>query len=604
MSLNDENKIEQDSVQEDAVSETANEETQAKETQAKETPQKKDIQESTIFAKHTYNTKKPAKNGNLKRLIICIAAMLICVALVGGIFLIKGMIPEPKQESSLTASVADEDKITLLKKEDIVKPSTAVINGEEVEVDTNIESIYFINGYNEFTVKPYFVEAEKKDTTSSASTSSSAPSYKYDTKWYVEGIDKDLTVSSAIADKIRECLTLSAFMEIENNHGSVEEYHNYFGMKEKLTAGFVVKFNDGTDDLTVTVGIPLLTGEAYYVLTSLNDTVYAVRNSFAERYFCSTKEFADPTVIEPIVKTDANAGYFNQNGVLARFDKIKLSGEVFGNKTYEFGMSTGVSADYMPYKMTAPYNRPASDEFVGKILNIANMGLDATALYSYKITDNDIKECGFDNPKCVVELTVKDYSFKLVIGGSRNDETESMTAMVEGKTQAFGIKVDDIAFLVNASNDITKMFNQSFIREDIYTIKNFTIKTAEGTNTFNLTHTLRAGETDIYDTVVKKGDTVMQTQSFKLIYQRVLMLSLMEFVTEANRSNTVLTVTFEYIKGGEPKVVEFTESPDDIYHYVAWVDGTPLGEILKSSLDDVINCLNIYLEGGEVPDVW
>lgn len=595
MSLNDENKIEQTFGEEQAVEEVKTEDTSKKEV----------AQESTIFAKHTYNTKKPAKNGNIKRLMICIVAVLLCGALVGGIVLIKGMIPEPQKESSLTASAADEDKFVLLKKDDIVKPSTAVINGETVDVDTNIESIYFINGYDEFTVKPYFVEATQDTSSSSASTSSSASKYKYETKWYVEGIDKNLTVSSAIADKVKECLNLNAFKEIENNQGSVEEYHSYFGMKEKLTAGFVVKFNDGTEDLTVTVGIPLLTGEAYYMLTSLSDTVYAVKNSFAERYFCSTKEFADPTVIEPIVKTDANKDYFNQNGVLARFDKIKVSGEVFGNKTYEFGMSTGVSADYMPYKMTAPYNRPASDEFIGKILNIASKGLDATALYSYKITDNDIKECGFDKPKCVVELTVKDYSFKLIIGGNRNDETESMTAMIDGKTQAFGIDVDDIAFLVNASNDITKMFNQSFIREDIYKIKNFTVKTADGTtSTFKLTHTLRAGETDVYDTVVKKGDTVMQTQSFKLIYQRVLMLSLMEFVTEANRSNTVLTVTFDYIDGSQSKVVEFTESPDDIYHYVAWVDGTPLGEILKASLDDVIECLDIYLEGGEVPDVW
>lgn len=604
MSLNEENKIEKDSVENNAQEVNTEKAVCDESVKADDNKELTKATESTIFAKHTYNTKKPAKNGNIKRLIICAVAVLLCGVLVAGIILIKDMIPEKKNESFLTASVADEDKISLLKKEEIVKPSTTVINGEEVSVDTNIESVYFINGYDEFIVKPYFVEAEKKDATSSASTSSSAPSYKYDTKWYVEGIDKELTVSTAIADKVKECLTLNAFKEIENNQGSVEEYHKYFGMKEKLTAGFVVKFSDGTEDLTVTVGMPLLTGEAYYVLTSLSDTVYAVKNNFAERYFCSTKEFADSTVIEPIVQTDANKDYFNQNGTLARFDKIKLSGEVFGNKTYEFGMSTGVSADYMPYKMTAPYNRPASDEFVGKILNIASKGLNATALYSYKITDKDIKECGFDKPKCVVELTVKDYSYKLVIGGSRNDETESMTAMIEGKTQAFGIKVDDIAFLVNVSNDITKMFNQSFIREDIYTIKNFTIKTAEVTNTFNLTHTLRAGETDIYDTVIKKGDTVMQTQSFKLIYQRVLMLSLMEFVTEANRSNTVLTVTFDYIDGSASKVVEFTESPDDIYHYVAWVDGTPLGEILKTSLDDVIKCLEIYLEGGEVPDVW
>jgi hypothetical protein len=82
------------------------------------------------------------------------------------------------------------------------------------------------------------------------------------------------------------------------------------------------------------------------------------------------------------------------------------------------------------------------------------------------------------------------------------------------------------------------------------------------------------------------------------------MLSLLEFVTEAEKPEPVLKVTFNYIGDTKPRVVEFTESPDDIYHYVAWVDGTPLGEVLKSSVDDIINCLDTYLNGGTVSDTW
>ena len=66
----------------------------------------------------------------------------------------------------------------------------------------------------------------------------------------------------------------------------------------------------------------------------------------------------------------------------------------------------------------------------------------------------------------------------------------------------------------------------------------------------------------------------------------------------------MLTVKFDYIADGAPKVVEFTESPDDIYHYVAWVDGTPLGEVLRSSVTDIADCLDKYLSGEEVPDTW
>ena len=95
----------------------------------------------------------------------------------------------------------------------------------------------------------------------------------------------------------------------------------------------------------------------------------------------------------------------------------------------------------------------------------------------------------------------------------------------------------------------------------------------------------------------------MNTQSLKLIYQRVLMLSLTEYVLEEARTEPVFAVKFNFIEGGS-KLVEFTESPDDIYHYTAWVDGTPLGEVIKSSVTDIIDCLDTYLSGGTVPDTW
>ncbi len=623
MSLTDENKIKSDLEEEKESSNIKPEENaNTKESnEVKDSVEKKASTESTIFVKHTYNTKKPAQNGTKKRIIVCITAVVLCLAILFGIFAsngftFKGLFKKDEVAqmpsgpdgviSGVMSTTEDEGSISLMKKGDIIKPSTVTVDGQSVEVDTNIESVHFVNGLDEFTFKPSFVEAKKDDTTSSAATSSEGKTYLYDTEWYIEGIDKELTVSSAILKKIEECLTLSAVREVENTYSSIEEYKKAFGMQEKLVAGFVVKFNDGTPDITVTVGSSLAVGDANYMMTTYGehaDKIYVVKTSYAEHYVCSTKEFANGTMIEAINKEDeAFKSYLNHNKNLARFDKIKIYGEVFSGKTYEFEMSTGLSADYMPYKMIAPYARPANDEFISKILGFADKGLEATALYSYKIDETDIKECGFDKPKCVVELTIKDYSFKLIIGGSRNDGTESMTAMVEGKPQAFGIDVDDIAFLVGASNDITKMFNQKFIMEDIYTIKSVEIETADGKSLFELEHILREGETDVYDTVVKKGGNIMQTQSFKLLYQRVIALSMLEFVTEAPKVDPVLRVTFNYIEDYEPRVVEITEDPNDHYHYVAWVDGTPLGEVFKTSVQDIIDSLQVYLEGGNLSD--
>ena len=569
--------------------------------------------ESTIFTKHVYETKKPTNNGNKKRLIICIVAGVLCASIISSIFLVNRFLPNDNDQSSSTMSVLDEEIYTVLKKGDIIKPSKTMIDGKEYDIDTNIKAVHVVNGREECTLLNTFIKAKQdkvSDKTSSSesstasASSSDTPSYEYDTFWYVKDIDKGKIVSSSILETIEECLSINAFREMKNDFDSVEEYHEYYGMDQKLTAGMVVEFYDSTEKLQISVGASLASGEAYYFMTSLSDTVYVINSDYAQRYFFTVKEFADPEIVRPIVKTDDNSSYFNKNEELARFDKIKVTGDVFGGKVYEFKMNTGGSADYMPYKMTAPYNRPADNSFIAEILGFATDGLSATELYSYSATDKELEEYGFNNPKGIIELTVGGYSYKLKIGGSMNDGSESMTAMVDDKTQVFGISQDDLSFLINASNDVTKMFSQKFVMEDIYTIKSLEIGVSDGKYRFDLKHTPRDEEKKVFDTEVKLGNTVMETQSFKYLYQRVLMLSLLDFVLEAEDTEPLLTITFNYIEDSAPRVVTFTESKDDPYHYIVWVDGTPLGEVLKSSVTDIIDCLDTYLKGGTITDTF
>ncbi len=561
--------------------------------------------QSTIFVKHIYNTKKPAKKGNIKRIVICSVAALLCGAIIGSIFLVKNMLPE---RSSSTVSVAEEERFDILKFSDLIKPSIVSIGGKDIEVESNIQSVYFVNNLEEFTCLPEYIKAEKKENTSSSSSTSSSnkKTYDYNINWCVKDLDTKLTVSNLISEKIQECLNIQGFRKMENTFESVEEYHQYYGITDKLTAGCVVKFNDATETLTIKLGSSVAGGDAFYFLTSLSDTIYLVEAEYAKHFICTTKEFAEPTVIDPIVKTDDIKSYYNDNsGALARYDSIKLSGDAFGGKVYDFKLATGASADYMPYLMVAPYRRPADNEFITEMISLAENGLEATAMFSYTSTEKDREAYNIKSPKAVIEFKLGKYSYKLMIGGIVGQGTDSQTrsVMIEGKPQIFGVPAESFDFLMNASNDVTKMFNEGFILEDIYTIKSLEMTDKTGTHKFDLKHTLREGETSVYDTVVKKGSTEMNTLSFKILYQRILMLSLTEYVLEQEYTDPVLTVKYNYIEGGS-KLVEFTEATDDVYHYTAWVDGTPLGEVVKSSVEDIIKCLEIYLAGGDVPDTW
>ncbi len=566
--------------------------------------------QSTIFVKHVYDTKKPAKKGNFKRILICVIAAVLCGAIIGSIFLVEKLLPT--ENSSSNNSVAEEEEFDILKFKDIVKSSYVTIKGEKekVLVETNIESVSYVNVLDEFVCLPVYVknkvEDASSDTSSSTTYSSSKKTYLYDTQWRVEGLDTKLTMSDSIGLKIQDSLEIKGFREMENTFSSVEEYHQYYGITDSLNAGCVIKFNDGTETLTIKVGSSVAGGDAYYFVTSLSDTIYVVKAEYAEVFVCTTKTFAEPTILEAVTKTDSNKSYFNETtNKLGRFDSVKISGDVFGGKTYSFKMATGASADYMPYMMTAPYKRPADTTFLTNILNLANNGLEAIAMYSYTSTDKEKETYNLKNPKAVIEFKADKYTYTLTIGGvvGKDTDTQCMTVMVNGKNQIFGVAVDSFDFLIEASNDITKMFNPGFILEDLYSIKSFEMTDKTGKYKFDLTHTLREGETNVYDTVVKKGSTEMNTQSFKLIYQRVLMVSLTEYVLEAEYTEPVFSVKFNFIEGGS-KLVEFTESPDDIYHYTAWLDGTPLGEVIKSSVTDIEKCLETYLSGGEVPDTW
>ena len=101
----------------------------------------------------------------------------------------------------------------------------------------------------------------------------------------------------------------------------------------------------------------------------------------------------------------------------------------------------------------------------------------------------------------------------------------------------------------------------------------------------------------------KKGNVEMDSQSFKYLYQIVLMLSLLQFSTEEEHIEPILSVRFKYIGDYKDKLLEITVSPHDQYHCIVWVDGTPLGEVLKTSVDDIITNLKVYNDGGKVPAV-
>lgn len=564
---------------------------------------KESAPQSTIFVKHEYNTKKPAKHGGRKRILICVLSVVLCIAIAASVVLVVNLIPNPNDATNSTPSSLDDPSFEILSADNVIKPSVVEVDGQNVEVESNISGVGVYNYYGEYSILPYYEKAEPKgesDTSSSDSSSAQEKTYLYDTKWYINGISPELTLTKTIASRIRASLNISATKKLENTFGSVEEYHAYYGIDDP-TRVFRVEFNDGTEPLEIKVGKQIATADGNYLTLSGDDTVYIVSSDYISNYDYLPVNYADKTIIEKIEKTDDNASYFGTDNKLARFDYIKLSGSAVGDREILFNMSTGSSAEYMPYMMITPYRRPAREGFIEEILAFGTSGLDADTLYSFNCTDENFKACGFDQPNCVIELKAGDYYFKLTVGTLMGEGSSALAVIVDGKKQIFSVSTAMLDFV---TPDITKMFNQNFIMEDIYKLSDVTLADSTGSYTFSLKHTPQSGNETAYDTVVTLNGKETDTQSFKSLYQRVLMLSLLSFTTEAEKTTPVLTVKMKAIEDGTVKTIEFTESPNDMYHYIAWVDGVPLGEVLKSSVTDVVTNLDTYVNGGTVPSTW
>ena len=157
--------------------------------------------QSTIFVKHEYNTKKPARNGGRRRVLVCVLSVVLCIAIAASVVLVVNLIPNPNDAASSTPSSAGSLSFSILSADDIIKSSFVDVDGQSVEVESNVSGVGMYNYYGEYSLLPYYEKAEPKDETdtssdaSSASSSGSEKTYLYDTKWFINGISPELTLT-------------------------------------------------------------------------------------------------------------------------------------------------------------------------------------------------------------------------------------------------------------------------------------------------------------------------------------------------------------------------------------------------------------------------
>ncbi len=132
-------------------------------------------------------------------MLVCVLSVVLCIAIAASVVLVVNLIPNPNDAASSTPSSAGSLSFSILSADDIIKSSFVDVDGQSVEVESNVSGVGMYNYYGEYSLLPYYEKkAEPKDETdtssdaSSASSSGSEKTYLYDTKWYINGISPEL----------------------------------------------------------------------------------------------------------------------------------------------------------------------------------------------------------------------------------------------------------------------------------------------------------------------------------------------------------------------------------------------------------------------------
>ncbi len=500
---------------------------------------------STIFVKHEYNDRKPIskKKKTVKNIVFVAVSVILIAALTVGIVKWDTWFPETSDDGgekpTLTFTIMDLD------------PNT-------------VDTVHIKNEANDYVIK---ANDEEKSF------------------WVIDGVDKTLTSASLIDGFITNLCQLEVTGLIAENCEDLSVY----GL-DKPTRTAVITFNDDTAPITVTVGAALPMSSGNYLKISTSNNVYSVSNTVIDYYDHYKEDFAELSIYKELTKPTTDEYYFSSAGI-ARYDYIKLSGKMYPTPV-EFAVNNGVASEYLPYKLVKPHERPADNETVTKMLDFFVAAFSADSLVSYEATDIELEAFGFKDPLCVFEVKAAGVTRKFTLGTIINNSDPYYTLMVDDRKQVFTAKTEDFSFL---SGDITDLYNDTIVTEDIYTVNALTIESEGKKHRFDLVHK-EDSDPDVTaktTTVTYNGKT-LDTPKFKTLYTKVLISNLQEFVTEAEVTTPVMTITFSHID----------EKLDDtvvrLYTYtdrrlLVTVNGTPIGYVLNSSVTDIKTALSELL---------
>lgn len=439
--------------------------------------------------------------------------------------------------------------------------------------EEDIVSMKITNENGSYTIVPHTEEVETSAADGSKSTSTK-------TTYLVEELG-DLPINTYTTDRVVE---YGFSLNASKNVGEVENLADY-GLKNPRATVKVTFKDDSVYEYNLG-DVSAGDGSGCYMSGKGSNNVYVV--SIDDAIFNSVEDFVDKKLVN-ISTADPNTP--------AVFTYLKLSGTNFEEPITLEGENSLTS-------MTAGDQALDPDSEKTSALTTALTAITADqALYLHP-TEEQLKECGLDQPAAVIEFTSEGTTYKLMAGAKSEDKSEQYI-MKDGVDVIYTISSGNISAWTDTSAfDLRTKF---ILLPMITDVEKLTVGFDGKDNVFELSRTKdeekSTEDKPAYTYTVTANGKEITYENFQQYYKSMIQIQLLEPTKEEPQGDPDLTITYEYYGDtGKPvDVVKFYEISDR--RYLVTVNGTVSGIVASTNVQTFLNFTPKILVDEELPQV-
>lgn len=555
--------------------------------------------------KNTASGKKKHKPS--RQLSLILVTVLVCVALVGGIFAVVRFTDSPDDTGSDTSSASSETNY-------IYDYSDYLSSADNTEYLN-------IGGITEVTVKnrkTSYKCAPVKEISTTTDESTGETKTTETLKWHIteiEGVDiNGIRFDSSLLKYVLADIVKTPYSGVYAQDINAEipsggmTYFEECGFDDP-EGEFNIEFADGSA-ITYYVGDATPTKDGYFTYADCRpneDTVESVtvdgevvpilgRPVRDTKVYKATEDavsylFNDATVVvsRDVVNkfTESGGTDYYSSGTLIKYDSIELYSQTLGKTLHFSCVEAGSPAASNIYFVDAPENFSPATKKVDDLLSPLADGLRSAGCYELRDDSEKSQKYGFDSPIGRAVYKVGDKTVGLTV--AKGIEVDYYAVKVDGDVSIYKVASDKLGFLSVAINDWRNplLYANNIINVDSIEMR---VKDSSGNisvTNFALEHTSDDEGND--DIIVTANGKTVDTEAFRSMYSSIISTSIEgEYVTDGKESaSPEVQITVRYIGYDGYDVLRYSDYSARRYYFTLnGKDGAPVLSTLVETIKE------------------